>query len=243
MTVRATQTRILVNEFDLSGTTNSVMVNMDANAIEYGVLQQTAMQRLPTFNATTIEHNGYWNGKGAGLLEDEFYTNLGGSGVDVAAIFGTDQTIPIAYVQDGTWNQQMVFEAQTNSLISVNGSWAGGADKTYRGYQVYRGTISATGGTTGIDFGSAGSAGGKAYLFVTTITGTATNATIDVESDTDSGYGSVASEGTFTFSAVGVQELALSGTVNRYVRLNCTDLGSATSFAVVAIVALSGVTY
>lgn len=243
MPVKATQTRILVNEYDLSGTTNSVVVSMEANAIEYGVLQQSAMQMLPTYNTGTIAHNGYFNGSAAGTLENEFYTDLAGSGVYVAAIFGTDQAIPIAYIQDGTWNQQMSFDMPVDNLITVNGNWPGGENMTTRGYQVYRGTLSATGGQTGIDFGAAGTAGGKAYLFVTAITGTATDATIDIESDTASNHATTASEGTFTFSAVGAYSINLSGTVNRYVRANCTSLGGATSFAVVALVALDGVTY
>ena len=64
-------------------------------------------------------------------------------------------------------------------------------------------------------------------MHVSAIGGTATSATIDVESSIDNL--SFASEGTFTFSAVGGFTLALSGTVNRYLRINLTSMGGATS--------------
>jgi hypothetical protein len=78
-------------------------------------------------------------------------------------------------------------------------------------------------------------------LFVTTITGSATNADIDVESSATQA-GVYASEGTLTFSAVGAYAIDLTGTVNRWVRINTTDLGGATSFAVIVAVAVDGVT-
>jgi hypothetical protein len=67
--------------------------------------------------------------------------------------------------------------------------------------------ISATGTTTAIDLGAAGSAGGYAYLHVTTEGGTGTSADIDIESATTSG-GTYSSEGTFTFSGIGDYSLS-----------------------------------
>ena len=69
------------------------------------------------------------------------------------------------------------------------------------------------------------------------------NATITVQSDDNTGFATPATEGTFTFSAVGGQEIALSGAVDRYVRLNATSLGGATNYTVVGVIALSGITY
>ena len=245
MAVRACNTRILVNEYDLSGTTNGITVGGAVDTIDYGVLQTCTTLRIPTSPAITITHNGYFNGPSAGAIENELYTDLGTTGIYVTAIADTAGAIPVAYTLDTCWNETLVLDGPVAGLIACNGSWVTGTagSQCYRGYQVYRGTLSATGGATGIDFGAAGTAGGKAYLHVTTITGGATDATIDVESDTVSNFASAASEGTFTFSAVGAYTIDLADTVNRYVRVNCTDLGTATSFAVVCIVALSGVTY
>jgi hypothetical protein len=78
---------------------------------------------------------------------------------------------------------------------------------------------------------------------VQTITGTATNASIVLQSDDNTGFSTPGTECTFTFSAVGGYEQAISGTVDRYVRLNCSSMGGATSFVVVCVAAVSGVTY
>jgi len=78
---------------------------------------------------------------------------------------------------------------------------------------------------------------------VQTITGGATDAIILLESDDNTDFTSAATEATFTFSAVGANEEALSGTIDRYIRLNCTDMGTADSFVVVCIACVSGITY
>lgn len=247
MTVKGCRTRILVGGVDLSGDTNTVGVNVQGRAIEYGVLQDCDVRRLPLSPQGVIEHNGYYTGPSAGKIEAELYTYLGSTtGVHVATIYDTNGTIPFAYVQDMAFNQRLAINAQVGQLITVAGNWptlkSSGA-RMYRGYQVAGAAVTGTGAVTGIDFGAAGSDGGKAFVFVTSITGSATNATITIESDTDSGHGTTATEGTATFSAVGCQEVTLSGTVNRYVRANVTSLGSATGFTFFAIVCLKDVTF
>lgn len=245
--IKACNTRIIVGGVDLSGDTNTVGVTIQGRNLEYGVLQDCDTRRLALPPAASIEHNGYYTGPAAGTIDTTLRTYLASTtGVHVGVIFDTDATTPFGYVQDLAYNSRYNGNAQTGQLLTLAGNWptlTGSGNQMVRGYQAFGGTISGTGAQTGIDFGSAGSAGGRAYVFVTAITGTATSATIDIESDTDVGFGTAASEGTATFSAVGCQEVTLSGTVNRYVRLNCTSLGGATDFTVYAIVALSGVTY
>jgi len=247
MTVKGCRTRILVGGVDLSGDTNTVGVNIQGRTIDYGVLQDCDVRRLALSPQGVIEHNGYYTGPTAGKLEAELYTYLGSTtGVHVGVIYDTNATVPFGYVQDMAYNQRLAINAQTSQLITVAGNWPtlkGTGARLIRGYQVFGGVISATGAATGIDFGAAGSAGGKAYIFVTNITGTASGASIKVQSDTASNHATSADEGTATFSAVGCQEVDLSGTVNRYVRLNTVGLGGATNFTVYAIVCLSGVTY
>jgi len=135
----------------------------------------------------------------------------------------------------------MNISGSVGGVIEFKGGWPAGSGLK-RGLRLYSGTISATGGVTHIDLGAAGSAGGWVWLFVTGITGTATGADITVQSDTSSGFGTAATEGTFTFSDVGGYQVTMTGTVNRYVRLNCTDLGGATSITVGAVIAVPGVT-
>lgn len=247
MTVKGCRTRIIVGGVDLSGDTNTVGVNIAGRAIDYGVLQDCDQRRLPLSPQTNFEHAGYYTGPSAGSLEAELYTYLGStSGIHCAIIYDTAGSIPFAYVLDTGYNTRLAINAQTAQLLTVAGNWgllkSSGA-RVYRGYQVGSGTVSSTGAVTGIDLGAAGSAGGKLFVFVTAITGSATNAAIKLQSDTDPAHGTTADEGTATFSAVGCQEVTLSSTVNRYQRMNCTSLGGATSFEFYAISCIADVTY
>lgn len=247
MTVKGCRTRILVGGVDLSGDTNTVGVNIQGRAIDYGVLQDCDQRRLPLSPQTQIEHNGYFTGPTAGKIEAELYTYLGSTtGVVVSTVYDTAGSIPFAYSLDAAYNNRLAINAQVAQLLTVAGNWSllkSSGAKVYRSYQIFGGTISSTGAQTGIDFGAAGSAGGKAFIHVTAITGSATNAAVKIQSDTDSNFGTAADEGNTTFSAVGCYEISLSGTVNRYVRLNCTSLGGATNFTAYALVGLADVTY
>ena len=240
---RGTNAKLLIDEFDFSCDTNSLTVTLSTDTAEHSSLCSTGKEFAPLLPDGTIEHAGYYSGKGAGYIEAELQSRLGtATAVYVAALFGTATTGCPAYVLPSTWGSQLTINAPVTDLINLTGAWPSGTSKIVRGLRIYTGTLSATGGTASIDTGAAGSAGGLGYLFVQTITGTATNATIDIESSATTG-GVYASEGTFTFSAVGVQTLTMSSTVNRWLRLNTTSMGGATSFVVVAIGCVSGVTY
>lgn len=247
MTVKGCRTRILVGGVDLSGDTNTVGVNIQGRTLDYGVLQDCDVRRLALSPQGVIEHNGYYTGPAAGKLEAELYTYLGNTaGVHVATIYDTAGAIPFAYVQDMAYNQRLAIAAQTGQLITVAGNWPtlkGSGARLTRGYQVFGGAVTATGAVTGIDMGAAGAAGGKLYVFVTSITGTATNASVKLQSDSNSDHSTTADEGTATFSAVGCQEVDLSGTVNQYLRMNVVGLGGATGFTFYAIACINGVTY
>lgn len=238
--IKGTKAQILVDEFDFSGDTAGIGVTVAMGEQDSTTLQDTAMISEPILPGMTIEQNGYFVGTGAGELEKELWDRLFASGNYVAALFGTDTAACPAYVKDDTFGASMQIQAPTAALITINGAWAKGQGGS-RGLRVYTGTLSATGTQTAYDFGSAGTAGGEAYLFIQTITDTATNAVILVESSATEG-GAYATEATFTFSAVGASKQTMSGTVNRWLRLNASDLGGATDFTVVLIVCVDGVT-
>lgn len=246
MAVLGFNTKILVDEFDFSGTTNGVLLSTDTSVIEYMVLQNNGVLKLPNLVSPAIEHRGYYNGPDAGDIEYELNARLGSANdVIVGVVVGTNLAAPVGYVLPSTFNQQLRIETPIENLISVNGNWPGGTSRIYRGLQAALGdTVDATGAVAGnVDFGAAGAAGGRAWIFVQDIGGTATDATIEVQSDSDSGFGTVANEGTFTFSDVGAYQISLSGTVGRYVRANLTSLGGADDITFLMIVALSGVSY
>ena len=240
MAIKGTYTRILVDQFDFSGVSNSVDVAINSEEFDVTAFQDEGNVFLTGVSGGTITQNGYFDGGAAGGYEAEVYSRLGSTtGSIVAVLFGTQTTGCPAYVLPGTDAREMTIASPVNGIVTLNGTWGEGSG-IRRGRRVFDGTISATGAQTAIDFGAAGSTGGAAYVFVQAITGSASNATIVVQSSSNNS--TFENEGTATFSAVGVQTVALSGTVNRYIRLNCTSLGGATSFSVVGVVCVNGVT-
>lgn len=243
MPVKGTQTRLLVNQWDFSGVSNALKVELKLNREECTVFQATAKEYVAIDNDGTISQQGYFVDSGADTFEEEIAESiLNASSLTVAALVGTSTAACPAYVARDATTNAMKVGGKTDGLLTLSGDWISGGN-IFRGLRAFSGTISATGTQTYIDLGAAGSAGGYGWLFVQTITGTATSATITVQSDDNTSFTTPATEGTFTFSAVGAYEIALTGTVDRYVRLNCTSTGGATSFVVVGVVAVSGVTY
>lgn len=247
MPIRCCKSRLLIDQFDFSLSTQGATIEGDTGSIEYNTFQQCATLRMPNLPSIMVNQNGYFDGSANGTLDKEVNNRLGDTGSHyVSIVIGTDQPIPVVYTLDEVFAQQFQTQGQTKELISIKANWVsrGSVDGCgFRGYLVQYGTISATGAITGIDFSAAGSLGGKAFLHVISITGTATNAAIKIQSDSVSNFAGAADEGTFTFSAVGAYEIDLSGTIGRYVRANCSSLGGATSFLVAIVVCVKGRTY
>lgn len=243
MPVKGYATRIIVDGYDFSGVSNEIKINADNQPFEYYVFQQAAAQVLGNIVKGEIEHNGYFNGAAAGTLEKELYSRLGAiSTVKVAGVIGTDQAIPVAYVIDSTYNNQLSIKSPVKDLITVMGKWPTLTGQMWRGYQLYQGTVTGTGSQAAIDLGAIPASTGKAWLFVTGIGGTASNASIVVQTATAAGFGSPTTRATFTFSAIGaaVADLAAG---NRYARINVASMGGATSLTVCAIAGYSGLQY
>lgn len=235
--IKGTKSKVLVDEFDFSGDTASVTVTVGMTEEDATTLQATGAEYEPILPSLKIEQNGYL--VSGSDMESELYDRLGVAGSYVAALFDTDVVGCPAYIQE-TFNAQMNIQAPAKSLMTLNGAWGMGRGG-HRGIRIFDGVIDATGAQAAVDLGSAGSDGGIAFLFVQAITGSASGAAIKVQSSATEG-GTYADEGTFTFSALGAYAVALTGTVNRWLRLNTTGLGGATDFTVVAIVCVNDVT-
>lgn len=252
MPTKSTYTRILIGSagaggaWDFSGVSNSLDVELQGNNLEDTRFQDTARTYVVGDSTGTIKQAGYFDNTGTGTIEQEIAESIANAEtLYVAAIIGTNATTIPAYVSQSTNTEGMTISTPVAELITFNGSWGAGQG-IVRGLHVWGGTFSATGAQTSpayVDFGAQGTAGGKAWLFVTSISGTATSATITVQSASATNFSGAATEGTFTLSGVGCYAITLSGTVDRYIRLNCTSLGGATSITARAVVAISGITY
>ena len=229
-----TQIAIWVDEFNFSNVTSQVDVTFATAEGEVTHLESTAQEFIPILSKCTVAQNGYVVGVDAGKaeeLEDRF-----GVGTNVVTVLVNRADADcVAYVLPNAADYAMNFAAPAAGVMTLNGSW-GTSAATRRGKRVCTGTLSATGEQASVDFGAGVTTGGYAFLHVSAITGAASGADIKVQSSPDDNTWS--DEGTFTFSAVGVVTVALSGVVGRYIRVNCTDLGGATNFTVLAVVSL-----
>ena len=237
---------LLVDEVIWNADTAELTTAIAVSELETPNLAMTANEYSPNLPDWTIEHSGYMTGVAADEIEAEMSARRGTTGSTVAHLFTRSTTNSPAYVLPSAGLFGQGWGAPVADVLTVSGTWRNDDGQGYRGALVtYNTTVTATGDGTSIDLGSAGSSGGVAYLFVhtidTDISGTATDASFKIQSSSDNS--SFADEGTFTVGATGAFSATLSGTVNRYVRLNTADLGGATSFTVTLIACVADVTY
>jgi hypothetical protein len=238
--IRGIYTSIIVDNVNLDGQSNNLQVSVQNGVIEVTPFQSTAKQFLSEPPQGNIVHGGYFYGDTAGSIERETFVRLGEGTNYVSALFGTDTAACVAYVAPGNDATGLQIQAQPSGVITVQGDWNAGSG-LQRGIRMFDGTISGTGAQAHVDLAAAGT-NGFAYLHVRTITGSATNATITVQSDDNTGFTSAATHGTFTFSGTNGFAMVITGTIDRYVRINATSMGGATSFVVTAIIVSTGVT-
>lgn len=236
-------TQILVDQWAFASQSNLAELAMGNEAIEVTVVGHPGHQYTTIRGDGSLHHRGFFSGAGAGYLQEEMYSRLGADQtVHAALLLGTGDVGCPAYVLPNNQNRQLAIAAPAKSVITVEGTWSQG-NGMKRGRRVFSGALSAPGAQAGVNFGRAGDDGGFAYLFVQGIVGSASGATLTIESHTDGTFSGAAIEGTFTFSAVGAYEIELSGIVNRHIRANLTSLGGATAISCYVIVCVRGVTF
>ena len=241
--IKGINTRVLIGGYLLSSQTNSASVQATLDRVETTPFEAAGKEYVTMPPDSNVDINGYltFDAANGATFEKRLHTAIGTADTVGLVYYDTAVAGSPGYVLPGAYTDNMQIQSQVGGVMTINGSFASDTGLR-RGMCVYSGTISATGTTTPVDIGAAGSTGGYAYLFVTTETGTGTGADIDIESATTSG-GTYSSEGTFTFNGIGAVAITLSGTVNQFLRLNCTDLGGATSWTVTCIACVAGVTY
>ena len=247
MSIKGKWARLWIDEFSLSAKTQTATINMGVQREEVTAWQDTARTYLTTNTESSIELTGYVDtlADGAGGFEEVLADRLGGGNtVQVGILLAEDATneagMPV-YVLPATSGERMNISAPAAGILTMDGTFGDGDAGMRRGVLVYQGTFSATGNQTAVDIGAAGAAGGDVWVWVTAITGTATNASVKVQSATTSG-GTYADEATVTFSATGGYAAAMTGTVNRWLRLNVAWMGGATAITLAVVVGVDGVT-
>ena len=233
---------------DMSTRTASAEVSMSIGTEEVTAFQATAKEFITTDPESSIKLTGYVSSLAAdtGGWEQELYDrfaalNTAQVGLMLSDSASGDAGMPV-YVLPLTSADQMKITAPATGVLGIDGNFMAGDTGLKRGICLWYGAITGTGNKTAYDIGAAGSTGGAIYVWVFSITGTATNASIKVQSSTTEG-GTYADEGTVTFSATGkATSAAMTGTVNRWLRVNVASLGGATGFSIAVVATVNGVT-
>lgn len=240
MGVKAYRGRLLVDEFDFSLDTFAAALSLTAEALESSNWQSSAMQYQPDAVSGNLTFTGYYTGNDAGDIYQEIYSRLGTeTAAWVAWLLNTAAVGNPAYVLATAWGSSVTVNTPVNELLKFDGQFEGIVSG---GLTLLDGAVTATGNGTVVTLPGAGSTGGTAYLFVRDITGTAVDASVTIECDTVVGMTTPTDKGSITFSDVGVYTLAVSGTVETYVRIVIDDLGGATDFTAALVLAVNDVT-
>ena len=240
MGVKAYNGRLLVDEFDFSTDTFAASLAVTAEPLESSNWQSTAMQYQPDAASGQLSMTGYYTGNDAGDIFAEIYGRLGTeTDAWIGWLLNTTAVGQPAYVVDTAWGSNVTVSTPVNELLKFDGQFEG---VIYGGLTLLDGAVSATGNGTVVTLPAAGSTGGTAFLFVRAITGTAVDASVTIECDTVVGMTTPTDKGAITFSDVGVYSLALSGTVETYVRVVIDDLGGATNFTAALVLCVADVT-
>lgn len=246
MATRGNQQALLVDEFNFSCATAEVTTQFTVNEYETPNLCMTGNEYIPGDSRAEITANGYIIGVDADGNEAETYARLGVDGTVVAHLLNRTEPGTPAYVIENAFAGENTWGAPVANVLALNGKWSSGVGGTRRSYLVvYDVEITATGNQAAVDFGSAGSAGGSAFLFVHEIdgnkSGTASGASFKVQSSADNV--TFADEATISVNSTDAYAASLTGTVNRYIRLNISSLGGATSFRVSLVASVNNVTH
>lgn len=245
MGVKGRWARLFIGAVDLSTKTSNAELALAVATEEVTAWQDTAKAYITAGVDSSLTINGYVSALAddAGGMEQALAEALG-NGVQVGVLLheesGAEVGMPV-YVFPSAQESDMSIAAPATGVLTIDGGLNGGEGGWRRGLLIYRGAITATGTKTAIDFGAAGSAGGDAFLWVQSITGTATDAVINLASASTQA-GTYNNEATFQFDAVGGYSAVMTGAIDRWLRINTTDMGGATAFTVVIVACVDGVT-
>ena len=242
---RGRYTSIIVDHAVLDGQSNNVEIQIQNGVIDVTPFQVDGRTFLAEPPQGSIRHNGYLSVIGGSQpFEGELQARLGLSTSYVTVLLDTTVVACPAYVIHGSQADSMQISAPATNVVTIQGNWIAAASSAAgikRGVRMFSGALTSTGAQTHIDLGGPG-LDGYAYLHVNGIGGTATNATVTVQSDDNTGFSSATTHGTFTFSSRDGYAMTITGVIDRYARVNLTSLGGATSLTLYAVIVSGGVT-
>ncbi len=231
-------TKVYVDEFDLTSYFNSADMTMATDTAETTAFGDTSKSYIKGLADGTIALSGMWSADTDGS-DEELHALLGntttplitvaeaagtiGNGSIIAKAHEVNYSIsnPVSDVSTCTADFQASNDATSNQSYGIRG-----AVQLTTGASIAYGSL---GNLTGDDNGAATTGGGMAILHVPTNSVSGGVTTIKVQHDSASDFSSAADLITFSTVAASTatsELVAVSGTINRYVRVTASTAGS-----------------
>ena len=242
--IHGKDTKIYLDEFDITADSNNVEWNMNMEVAEVTGMSASSKAYIAGLVDTDITIGSFFE-NGAGGNEDiitDYWTG-GETGILTVCPDGVSDG-DVAYTCDTTYCTSVGVPASLNAAVAMNHTWKASAG-IERMLVLYEGTVTATTNGESIDFGGAGVVGsGAAVVHLTSVTG---SGTIDVklQESSDEGVGDAwADESGATatqLTAIGSERFTWAGACEQYVR--CVITVATFTAANIVVLAKTGGTY
>ena len=238
--VASQQTRVYLDEFDLSGDLNSSALDLRNELANVTTFADSGPRRVEGNYDTTHQHTGFFDGAGDGI-DDAVFAALG-SNVDhcLAQLFGGDAEGSVGY-ESVVRIERQPRVARVGEAVSLSFD-AAGSNGTARAVVVRNGSITGVDTGAGRDLGAT-SASQTMVVTARVVSGTFTNLALDIQQSNDDGstdpYANVNGLA-FTFSGPGVSRKTISAATEAWKRVRVTAFAGTSAQLLVTIGVLQG---
>lgn len=221
--------KVYCNGYDLTRYLTSVSISGEQEAVEATTLGSTAKTYVPGLQDATISAEGI-HSPAIGEIEDVIQAALGSGNESTWCYYPQGDALGASGYGLGAYITSYEVESPVDDVVSVTAEAqsARGLDNIISLHQLVAKTSTGTG--MQVDNLTATTNGGVGYLQVTAVSGTGPSLTVKIQHSAD---GSTWAD-LITFSAVTAsnkaQRIAVTGTVNRYIRASWTISGTSPSF-------------
>ena len=219
--------KVLINGYDVSDHLSSITVSGEADTVEVSTLGSNDKSYILGMKDATVSAEGYYAGVSSDI-ESLLNTNLGAL-TTWTMVMGSDTVGGTAI---GAQALETTYETGAEIggavAITIEGQTTGGRNSGVVLHPL--GSETATGSGSSVDGSAATSLGAVAYLHVPVVSGT--TPTLDVKVQHSSDNATWADLITFTqvTTANAYERVAVTGTVNRYLRADFTIGGTSPDF-------------
>jgi hypothetical protein len=230
MALAGDHVQVLVDGYDLTGDHNKIVIEDKRKMHVIEAFGDAVEKCIPGQRQPKLQHSGYFNpesGRSHPVLNGVIVTGV------VSVLVGQNADPSVGdpmynlltqqemYQTNAQFGEVLPFSANFNPRSGLNSGWG----------VALAVPVSFTNTTNGgsVDNGSASNDGGLAFLHILQAAGTDTYSIVVEGSTTGAFGGEETIVGTFTLdaSAIGSEQLVLTGTIPRYLRFKATRTGSA----------------